>query len=218
MTTQPRIDWADVKYAFLVGAVFALVRFGGGAAPELQVTRFTTDAVATILTLGYIVFRARRQPEKLDAWGITTPLTAPLLLAGLVLLVAAVGTLAVIATMVGGRPSFEWAFLTQAVEYVLSAFPQQFFMCSVGLTTLAALRPFQGAWRLPLAVGLAFSLAHFWTPSRVPGTVVPFQMLLTFPMGFFAAFYFLKFRNILPLTAIHAISFPLLVGWVEKHF
>jgi membrane protease YdiL (CAAX protease family) len=72
-------------------------------------------------------------------------------------------------------------------------------------------------WRIPLAVGLVFSLAHFWTPARIPGTIIPIQMVLVFPAGFFCAFYFLKFRNILPLTAIHAIAYVLLHNWVEVH-
>jgi hypothetical protein len=214
---EKRIDWMDVKYALFVGLAMVALKIAGMAEPGLQVSRYTTDAVASVFTLGYIVYRARRQPEKLDEWGITTPLSLPLVLAGLALLAAAVGSLAIIATILAKGPSFNLAYFAQAAEYILSAFPQQFFMCSVGLTILATLRPFRGAWRLPLAVGLAFSLAHFWTPSRVEGTIIPFQMLLTLPMGFFAAYYFLKFRSILPLTVIHAIAYPLLVDWVEKH-
>ena len=101
------------------------------------------------------------------------------------------------------------------VEYLAAAFPQQFALCSVGLVSLSALPVFRGAWRLPLAVGLAFSLAHFWTPARIPGTYIPLQMVLTFPAGFFAAAYFLKHRSILPLTVIHAVTYPLLHHWIE---
>jgi len=103
------------------------------------------------------------------------------------------------------------------VEYIVGAFPQQFFMCSVGLVFLTKFRAFRGTWRIPLAVGLVFSLAHFWTPARIPGTIIPIQMVLVFPVGFVAAFYFLKFRTILPLTAAHAIAYVLLHNWVEMH-
>ncbi len=214
---QRRIDWADVKFAVVLGIIMVAVKRAEVRYPSLQVTRFTTDDVASVLAVCYIIARARRQPEKLDDWGITTPLTLPAFLSGLVLLAIAVGVLAAIGFKVAANLSFEPAYGTQMFEYILSAFPQQFVMCSVGLATLAALRPFQGAWRLPLTVGLVFSLAHFWTPASVPGTRVPIQMPLTFVAGFFATFYFLKFRSILPLTAIHAISYPLLHNWIEKH-
>ena len=101
------------------------------------------------------------------------------------------------------------------IDYVVAAFPQQFFMCSVGLVSLAKLRVFRGKWRLPLAVGLIFSLAHWWTPARIPGTAIPLQMVLTLPAGLGCAFYFLEFRAVLPLTAMHAIVYVLLHNWVE---
>jgi len=214
---QRPIDWADVKFAVVLGVIMVAVKLAEVGYPSLQVTRFTTDDVASVLTVGYVVARARRQPEKLDDWGITARLTLPALLTGFMLLGIAVGILAAIGLKVAGHLSFEPSYAPQMFEYLLSAFPQQFVLCSVGLATLAALRPFQGAWRLPLAVGFAFSLAHFWTPTGIPGTMIPIQMPLTFAAGFFAASYFLKFRSILPLTAIHAISYPLLHNWIEMH-
>lgn len=210
------IDWTDLKFAFFVGAVTTLLKLTGFARPEWQLN--TTDAlVAFLLTLGYIIARARRQPEKLDEWGITTPLTLPAVATGLVLLGIAVGCLAAHGISLTGRLDFEPSYVPRMVEYIVGAFPQQFFMCSVGLVFLAKLRPFRGMWRIPLAVGLVFSLAHFWTPARIPGTIIPIQMVIVFPAGFVCAFYFLKFRNILPLTAIHAIAYVLLHNWVEVH-
>ena len=214
---QHQIDWADLKYALLVGAAMVSVKLIGVGAPAWHIRGQTTGIIASILTVVYITARSRRQPEKLDDWGLTTPLTCPILLWGLVLLSVSVGLLAAGGIIVAGSLVFKAFYLTQMVEYIPAAFPQQFFMCSVGLATLATLRPFSGTWRLPLLVGLLFSLAHFWTPARIPGTIVPIQMLLTFPAGFFAAFYFLRFRNILPLTAIHAIAYPLLHNWIESH-
>ncbi len=215
--TERRIDWTDLKYAVFVGVVFVAVKLAGVMAPAWEVRRITIDDVASVLTLGYIVARARRQPERLDDWGITTRLTLSGVLTGAALLLLAVAIPAALGVAVAGRLSFRPSYVSEMIEYIPSAFPQQFFLCSVVLATLATLRPFRGLWQLPLAVGLLFSLAHFWTPARIPGTIVPIQLVLTFPAGFFAAFYFLKFRTILPLTAIHAICYPLLHNWVESH-
>lgn len=217
-TTKPAIDRMDIIAALVVGIAAAGIKVCGDLWPDLHVTRYTTDATASVLTISYILWRVQTNPERLRDWGITTPLTPTLLFAGFLLLVTAVASLAAISIALGVGPAFKPGYISEAIEYLLSAFPQQFFLCSVGLLTLSRLPLFQGSWRLPLAVGLAFSLAHFWTPSRVPGIVIPFQMLLTFPMGFVAAYYFLKFRSILPLIAIHAIVYPLLVDWIERHF
>ena len=210
------IGWTDLKFAFFVGAVTALLKLIGQAEPEWQLSGVDAT-VAFLLTIGYIIARARRHPEKLDEWGITTALTFPAVATGVVLLGIAVGCLAGNGLALTGRLSFEPSYVPRMVEYIVGAFPQQFVMCSVGLVFLAKLRPFRGTWRIPLAVGLVFSLAHFWTPARIPGTVIPIQMVLVFPAGFAAAWYFLKFRSILPLTAIHAIAYVLLHNWVEMH-
>jgi hypothetical protein len=210
------IDWTDLKFAFIVGAVTTTLKLIGQAKPEWQLN--AVDAlVAFLLTLGYIIARARRQPEKLDEWGITTPPNLPAVAAGLVLLAIAVGSQAAYGIALTGRLDFEPAYAPRMVEYIVGAFPQQFFMCSVGLVFLTKIRAFRGMWRIPLAVGLVFSLAHFWTPARIPGTIIPIQMVLVFPAGFAAAWYFLRFRSILPLAAIHAIGYVLLHNWVEMH-
>jgi membrane protease YdiL (CAAX protease family) len=70
---------------------------------------------------------------------------------------------------------------------------------------------------LPLAVGCIFAMAHFWTPHLIPGTAIPVQVPGTFPMGFLAAWYFLRYRTMLPLTACHAVLYILLNKWVEAH-
>ncbi len=212
---QEPIDWADVKFTLVLGILMAGVKLLELNAPMLEMRRTTTDEVASMLVVGYILLRASRNHEKLKAWGLTVPLTSAAILTGLAMLVVALGMLAIGGVVVAGTLSFTPAYVTQMVEYIPAAFPQQFVMCSVGLATLATLRPFHGLWRLPLAVGLIFSLAHFWTPARIPGTIIPLQMVLTFPAGFFAAFYFLKFKSILPLTALHAILYPLLNNWIE---
>lgn len=216
-TTQEKIDWADIKFALFLGIVIIMVKLAKASFPDWQISRITTDDVASVLTVGYILFRARKQPEKLEAWGLTTRITPAALLSGFVLCILAVSLLAAIGASISGSLDFEPGYVSQMVEYIPAAFPQQFVMCSVGLAFLARLKPFHGAWRLPLVVGLVFSLAHFWTPARIIDTIIPLQMVLTFPAGFLAAFYFLKFRTILPLTAIHAIAYPLLHNWIEVH-
>ena len=209
------VDWLDVKFAVLLGAVFAALKVAQGFCPALHIGLTTTNETASLLVVGYILARARRCPEKLDAWGLTTPLTGGALLSAFALLLVAAGALALGGLRAGGGLDFPPHYATEMVEYIAAAFPQQFALCSVGLVSLSALPVFRGAWRLPLAVGLAFSLAHFWTPARIPGTFIPLQMVLTFPAGFLAAAYFLRYRNILPLTLIHAVSYPLLLHWVE---
>ena len=214
---QRRIDWMDIRFAVALGVIMIVVKLLQLYAPASGVSRTTTDEIASILTIGYILTRARRTPEKLDDWGLTTRLTGPAILTGVVLLGVTVGVLAAAGRMAAGRLSFRPEYVTQMIEYIAAAFPQQFVLCSIGLVTLETLRPFRGAWRLPLAVGLGFCLAHFWTPARFPGTIIPIQMPLTFVAGFVASFYFLKFRSILPLTVIHAIVYPLLNNWIERH-
>ena len=138
-----------------------------------------------------------------------------MILVGMVVSVLKVLSLAKPGWKIAGTLSFEASYIPKMIEYVVGAFPQQFFMCSVGLVSLAKLRIFRGLWRLPLVVGVLFSLAHWWTPAKLPGTCIPIQMILTLPAGFGCVLYFLKFRSIIPLTAMHAIVYVLLHNWVE---
>ena len=210
---QP-IDWMDVKFVFFVGVVGTLIKLISFAKPEWHLN--TTDAlVASLLLLGYIIARARRQPEKLDEWGLTTPLTFPAVAMALVLLGIGGGVLiASTGIALAGGPRFEPSYVPRMIDYITGAFPQQFVMCSVGLVSLAKLRPFRNTWGLALAVGLAFCLAHFLLPGKSLSTML-LELATLFPAGFLAASYFLKFRNILPLTAIHAILYILLSSWTS---
>ena len=219
-TSAPRtIDWMDVTFAFFVGVVVTLIKLTSFANPEWHLN--TTDAlVASLLILGYIIARARRQPEKLDEWGLTTPLTFPAVATALVLLGIGGGVLiASTGIAFAGGPRFEPSYVPRMVDYIVGAFPQQFVMCSVGLVSLAKLRPFRNTWMLALAVGLAFCLAHFLLPGKALSTML-LELATLFPAGFLAAGYFLKFRNLLPLTAMHATLFVLLsswTGWAVAH-
>lgn len=210
-----RIDRSDLLVGLLVGALTIAIKLLHRANPEWRLNDL--DAlVAFLVTVTYIVHRGRRQPEKLDEWGLTTPLTARALLTGLVFLGLGVAALAATALAFGGRIHFEPTFVPRMINYIPAAFPQQFFLCSVGLATLAKFPMLRGPWRLPLLVGLAFGLAHFWTPARIPGTAIPLQVIGTFPAGFACAWYFLRFRNILPMTLCHAIIYVFLSRWVES--
>jgi membrane protease YdiL (CAAX protease family) len=208
------IDWMDIRVGLLIGCLFAVIKGTSFLLPELHMGNL--DAIIPfLLCVQYTIYRARQQPEKLDEWGITTPITRSAIIVMLVLSIAAIVCMAALAICLSGTLSFEFRYATKMVEYIISAFPQQFFLCSVILVSLSKISFFRGNWRLPLAVGFLFAIAHFWTPFHIPGTRIPLQLIGTFPMGFIAAWYFLKFRNILPLTLSHAILYVLLHHWVE---
>ena len=211
---QARVDWKDITFALFLGIVFALMRLADDALPSWKIGGAIDNLLAAI-TIIYIFYQARREPEKLQAWGLNTPLSLSALVSAFVLGAIGIAALAAGSLRLSGNLVFEPYYIAQMIEYIPAAFPQQFAMCSLGLATLATLKPFRGLWRLPLVVGLVFSLAHFWTPARISGTIIPLQMVLTFPAGFICTFYFLKYRNILPLTALHAIIYPLLHNWIE---
>jgi len=208
------IDWMDVKFIVFVGIVGAAIKVVAATRPEWHLN--ITDAlVASFLILGYIAARARSQPEKLDEWGLTTPLTIPAVAMALVLLGIGLGGFSVSTGIAfAGGPRFEPSYVPRMIEYLTGAFPQQFAMCSVGLVSLAKLRPFRNPWLLALAVGLAFCLVHFLPPLKSWSTIL-LELATLFPAGFVAAAYFLKFRNMLPLTALHAILYVFLSSWTS---
>jgi len=208
------IDWQDIGSALLVGSVALPIKLMALSRPEWELSG-PTAAVPFLIILAYVFIRARREPQKLDDWGLTTPLTMPAVLTAIAMLLGAILFLALCGTLLGSGLPFEARHLSHMVNYIDDGFCQQFYMCSVGLASLATLRMFQGTWRLPLFVGMIFGLAHFWTPHLIPGTFIPVQVLITFPVGFLAAWYFLRFRSIVPLTLIHAIGYILLHSWVE---
>ena len=83
------IDWTDIVFAIVLGLVWVVVKFTSEPNPAWEVRRITTDDLVSVMTVAYILFRARRRPEKLDHWGLTTGLTLPALAMG-----AALGLLA----------------------------------------------------------------------------------------------------------------------------
>lgn len=210
----PRVDWRDIKAGLVIGLLFAILKALQLKIPGWRVETSVANGPC-ILTVAYIIWRGRREPEKLDAWGLTTPITGAAVLVMAVFLGMAAALLGTTRLMFGGELGFEPRYVFRMVDYVIGAFPQQFFLCSVGLASLAALPVLRGSWRLPLAVGVCFGVAHFWAPVHFPGTIIPLQVVATPPMGFFAAWYFLRFRNVLPLTLFHAIAYVLYSQWVE---
>ncbi len=210
-------DWTDVKFTVLLGVVSVAAKLAELNLGDWHFSLTTTNTIAFVFTVAYIVARARREPHKLDEWGLTTPVTLPAVVTGLALFALTVAGLAAAGILITGSVSFRQAFVVEMIEYIPAAFPQQFVLCSIGLVSFSRLPIFRGWWRLPLTVGVLFCLAHFWLPTRIPGTVIPVQMVLTLPVGFIISLYFLKFRNVLPVTLAHAVGYPLLVHWIEAH-
>jgi hypothetical protein len=210
------VDWRDIRFAVVVGVVSLILKLLELTRPELGMSG-PVGFVPFVLILGYAIYRGRREPEKLEEWGLTTAVTAQaVIVAGLLFLLSLV-VIGVGGLQMAGRLSFEWSYLPAMIMYVDDGFSQQFFMCSVGLVSLAKLPVFRGLWRLPLVVGAVFALAHFWTPHRIPGTIIPLQMILTFPAGFGCAYYFLRYRTVLPLAVLHAVLYVLLHNWIEAY-
>jgi len=213
---KQKIDWTDIKVAFFVGCVFIVIKSVLYIRPGLYLGNLDS-LVPFLLCILYTINRARHQPEKLDEWGITTPITPLATIVMLMMLGVGIGCLAALGLSLSGELSFKFRYASRMVEYIVSAFPQQFFLCSVILVSLSKVKMLHGQWRLPLVVGLLFALAHFWTPFHIPGTKIPLQLVGTFPVGFMAAWYFLKFRTLLPLVLSHAVLYVLLNRWVEAH-
>lgn len=171
----------------------------------------------SILILAYVFFHARREPKLLDTWGLTTPISKAALAFATAMLAFAIGSLLLMAKLLAAPVEYRAEFVSDMVNYIVGAFPQQFIACSLGFVWLAERPVFRGPWRLPIFVGLVFALAHFWTPARIPGTIIPVQMLITLPMGVAATYYFLRFRTIMPLVIMHAILWVLYFNWIERH-
>ena len=210
------VDWRDIRFAAVVGVVALILKLLAMSQPELDLAG-PVGFVPFVLILGYALHRARHEPEKLDEWGLTAPVTARAFLVAGMLFLLAVMLIGAGGIHLAGHVNFACSYLPAMIMYFDDGFSQQFFMCSVGLVSLAKLSVFRGLWRLPLAVGAVFALAHFWTPHRIPGTIIPIQMVLTFPAGFGCAYYFLRYRTLWPLAVLHAILYILLHNWIESY-
>lgn len=207
-----KIDWLDIRFSLCIGILYASLKtiellFGnpgdiGGSLGD----------IVSIICVAYILWRAQRQPEKLREWGLTTPITGTAFTFFAGLFVVAIAALASVGLALSGSLKFEISYPFRMIDYISGAFPQQFLVFAVGVTNLEKIPMLCGRWRLPLLLGALFCLAHLFLPGAVW-----IKVLVTFPLGFFATYYFLRFRTIIPLTAIHAVGFVLLVNWVEKY-
>jgi hypothetical protein len=172
--------------------------------------------ICFFLTLGYILTRARTQPEKLDEWGITTPITAPAVLVACALFGVIMLSAALAKIYAGGLPPLSMAMVTGSIEYMSSGFTQQFFLCSVGLVSLAKIPVFRGWLRLPAALGIGFGVMHLWLPISAPAERFWIELagvVVVSGLGFIASAYFLRFRTMVPLGLLHAVSFGIGQVW-----
>jgi len=216
--TDLRIDWLDIKVAIIIGLIYApLKALELHGNPPWNIPGKTIEIIINTLCIAYILLRVQRVPEKLKEWGLTTPITVGALMAFIGLQALATISLAALSLQVGGSLSFKVGYVYEMIGYILGAFPQQFLVFAIGVSTLEKIPLLRGWWRVPLLTGAVFALGHFWSPAKIPGTFIPLQLVSTFPMGFLLAWYFIRFRTIIPLTAWHAINFVLLVNWVEKY-
>jgi hypothetical protein len=119
-----KADWADMAFVVIVGLIAALLKILGAVKPDMQISLHTENTAASVLVMGYVIARARRNPEKLDEWGLSTRLTFPAIVTGLLLIALAVGFRVVESMAVGGKVILEPFLASQALEYTLSAFPQ----------------------------------------------------------------------------------------------
>ncbi|HDP34116.1 MAG TPA: hypothetical protein ENN29_03285, partial [Candidatus Hydrogenedentes bacterium] len=104
------IDWTDIKVGVFVGCVFAAIKGASLARPELDIGDLNA-LVPFLLCVEYTIYRARKNPEKLDEWGITTPITALAMAVMLTMTAAAIGCLAALGFTLSGSLSFEFIYL-----------------------------------------------------------------------------------------------------------
>lgn len=207
------IDWRDCSFAVFIGALYVPLKSVELLLGNPGNIGLSLGDMLSIVCLAYILWRAQRQPEKLREWGLSTPISVAAAVSFAVLLVIAIASMASISIARTGSLPFEIGYIFRMVDYVSGAFPQQFLVFAVGVTNAEKIPFLRGQWRLPLILGTLFCLAHLPMPSQSLWGI-PVQILATFPLGFVATYYFLRFRTILPLVAIHAIGFILLTNWV----
>lgn len=211
------IDWLDVKFSVCLGlfytplkAVELLCDNPGGLGSSI-------GDIMTIPCIAYILWRTQREPDKLREWGLTTPLTTRALLYAAGMFVMAIGVLVVACLAYGRTMSFDIAYLFRMTDYVSGAFPQQFVLCSILLVSLEKMPALRGAWRIPLLCGFLFFAAHLWALVYDPSKFFLFSLNLI-PMGIVVTAYFLRFRTIIPILALHAFVFVLSTNWLEGYF
>jgi len=69
------VDFADIKFAIAMVVVGLTMFFTRNFVPDAGLNRYVTDIIASFCCVAYILPRARRHPDKLDEWGLTTRLS-----------------------------------------------------------------------------------------------------------------------------------------------
>ena len=146
------IDWIDIKVSIAVGIISGFGKIFFYLKPEYGLGHLAV--IPFLICFTYIICRARHQPEKLDEWGLTTPITLYAMMMGLFILGGLVVFTALMGYALAGELSFEFEYVKRMIQYIIDAFPQQFFLCSVILVSLNKLKKFSGQWRLPLRLEL----------------------------------------------------------------
>jgi len=209
-----RIDTADLKF-FVVISVIGLTAFlVKNNVPSAGINRYILDIIGSFCCMLYVLPRARAHPWKLDDWGLTSKLSPAGWLGAVGLLVLAFVGPAVITLLFGGSLTFKLSMITDGLGYAWSAFAQEFILCSIAANALAKTKTLRGVWRVPILAGALFGLAHL-LPEGFHWPHTPFMMAFTALMGFTVTFYFLKFRNLWPIVALHAIGFPMAQEWLD---
>lgn len=175
------IDWLDIEVALGIGLLYALLKGIEIVANPPWSYGGSIGTIISILCIAYILLRAERQPEKLREWGLTAPITAGAMAVALGMLALSVLFLGAFGLYLRGGLPFHVSYFFRMIDYVPGAFPQQFLVFAIGLGTLEKIPAIGGAWRLPLLTGTLFALGHFWSPAHFPGTVIPLQVIGTFP-------------------------------------
>jgi hypothetical protein len=210
---KPKIDWKDVTFVAFLGISFVLMKIfeflsGNNEIGEMLI------GLACIICIVYILMRASHQPEKLREWGFITPITRVAFVFFIGFLLVSLLILGFCGWALFGMLPFEIHYVAQMIDYTRDAFLQQFLIFAIGVVNLEKFPLLRGKWRLPILMGILFAFVHPIDIQFLWG--IPLPLLLLFPMGFLATYYFQRFRTILPNIAIHAIGYVLLSNWITS--
>jgi hypothetical protein len=195
------IDWLDIKATACIGVFFAGLRG--------RLDHNTLVMMVVLLCLFYIGWRCRGDIHKLKEWGITLDNFWSASFVAFILTIIATVVLASITYMKVGKVSLDPELFSKMVLYIQGAFPQQFLLFGLVFGNLSKLPVLCGRFSLPIVGGLFFAALHLHAP---------FQMIGTFVLGFVCITFFLHFRTILPLIAMHAYLQPLNAFWIRRAF
>lgn len=211
------IDWLDVKFSVCLGLFYAPMKAVELLCGNPGGLGGSIGDIMTIPCIAYILWRAQREPNKLREWGLTTPITVQALLYAVVMFILAIAILLVACFAYGQPLSFDISYIFRMTDYVSGAFPQQFVLCSILLVSLEKMPALRGVWRIPLLCGFLFFAAHLWGLFYDPSKFSLFSLNLI-TMGIAVTAYFLWFRTIIPIVALHAFVFVLSTKWLAGYF